>query len=246
MKRINAKGMYYSVLNEQIRQAVLEGEQEILLDNVNGQRYIGDGISSKARIIINGTPGNDLAAFMDGLELIVNGNGQDAPANTMNSGKIVFHGNAGDTVGYAMRGGKVFVKGSVGYRVGIHMKEYQDRVPTIVAGGKAGDFFGEYMAGGILMLLGLDLAEGQEIVGNYCGTGMHGGVMYIRGTVAKHKLGREVKIVDMDEADGQKVRELVEEFCRYYDYNPEEILSAQFSKLIPYNKRPYGNLYCPY
>ncbi|HZW84215.1 MAG TPA: hypothetical protein VFF14_12445 [Candidatus Deferrimicrobium sp.] len=246
MKRIDAKGMYYRQLNELVKQAVAEGEQEIILDNVNGQRYIGDGISSTARIIINGTPGNDMAAYMDGLELIVNGNGQDAPANTMNNGKIVFHGNAGDTVGYAMRGGKIFVRGHVGYRVGIHMKEYQDRVPTIVVGGKAGDFFGEYMAGGILMLLGLNLEEGQEIVGNYCGTGMHAGVMYVRGEVAEHKLGKEVKVVDMEEADTQKVRQLVEEFCNNFGYDPEEILSTKFSKLIPFNKRPYGNLYCPY
>lgn len=246
MKKINAKGMYYRQLNQLVKQAVAEGEDEIVLDNVNGQRYIGDGISSKARIIINGTPGNDMAAYMDGLELIVNGNGQDAPANTMNDGKIVFHGSAGDTVGYAMRGGKIFVKGNVGYRVGIHMKEFQDKVPTIVVGGKAGEFFGEYMAGGILMLLGLNLEEGQEVVGNYCGTGMHGGVMYIRGEVAEYKLGKEVKVVELEEADELKIRELVEEFCGYYGYDASEILNAKFSKLIPFNKRPYGNLYCPY
>ncbi len=244
--RIDAKGMYYRQLNALVKQAVAQGETEIILDNVNGQRYIGDGVRGKARIIVNGTPGNDMAAYMDGPELIVNANAQDAPANTMNDGKIVIHGSAGDTVGYAMRGGKIYIRDNVGYRVGIHMKEYMEKVPVIVAGGKAGEFFGEYMAGGVLMLLGLDLSEGQEITGNYCGTGMHGGVMYIRGDVPEHKLGKEVKVVELTEADEQKIRELVEEFCEHFGYDAEEILSVKFNKLIPFNKRPYGNLYCPY
>ncbi len=244
--RIDAKGMYYRQLNQLVKEAVAQGEKEIVLDNINGQRYIGDGVRGDVRIVINGTPGNDMAAYMDGPELIVNANGQDAPANTMNDGKIVIHGSAGDTVGYAMRGGKVFVRNNVGYRVGIHMKEYQDKVPAIVVGGKAGDFFGEYMAGGILMLLGLDLPEGQEMVGNYCGTGMHGGVMYVRGEVPEYKLGKEVKVVEMTEVDDAKVKELVEEFCSYFGYDPAEVLAEKFYKLIPFNKRPYGNLYCTY
>ncbi|HEX3015820.1 MAG TPA: hypothetical protein VHQ46_05520 [Desulfobacteria bacterium] len=246
MKRIDAKGMYYRELNDLVRQAVAAGETELILDNVNGQRYIGDGISAKAKIVVNGTPGNDMAAYMDGPELIINANAQDALANTMNDGKIVVHGSAGDTVGYAMRGGQIFIKGNVGYRVGIHMKEYEHKVPVIVAGGKAGDFFGEYMAGGVLVLLGLGLADGEEITGNYCGTGMHNGVMYVRGEIAEHKLGKEVKVVELDADDKRKVQALVEEFCTYFGYDPAAILAAKFNKLIAYNKRPYGNLYCAY
>ncbi|MEW6007636.1 MAG: hypothetical protein AB1595_05755 [bacterium] len=43
--RINAKGMHYKALNELIHQGVEKGEKEIILDNVNGQRYIGDGLA---------------------------------------------------------------------------------------------------------------------------------------------------------------------------------------------------------
>lgn len=243
MKVIDAKGIYYKQLNEQIKAALAEGEQEIVLQNVNGQRYIGCGIVSDARITVEGVPGNDLAAYMDGVNLIVKGNAQDATANTMNKGSIVIHGNAGDTVGYAMRGGKVFIKGNVGYRVGIHMKEYQDIVPALVIGGGAGDFFGEYMAGGILILLGLGIEAGRELVGNYCGTGMHGGVIYIRGEVEAYKLGKEVKVVELDENDQATLRRHVEEWAGHFGQDAEEILNAKFSKLIPFNKRPYGNLY---
>ncbi len=85
--RMNAKGIHYRIINEKIRLAVKRGEREIILDNINGQRYIGCGLKVKARIIINGLPGNDLAAFMDGPQIIVNSNAQDAISNTMNTGR---------------------------------------------------------------------------------------------------------------------------------------------------------------
>jgi len=243
MITIDAKSVYYQQLNSMIKEAFKMGEKEVHLKNVGGQRYIGDGISGNQRIIIDGTPGNDMSAFMDGLEIIVNGNAQDAMCNTMNDGRVIVHGNAGDTVGYALRGGEIFIKGNVGYRVGIHMKEYMDKKPVIIVGGKAGDFFGEYMAGGIMMLLGLNLQDDEEIVGSFCGTGMHGGVIYIRGSVESYKLGKEVKLIDADESDKEIISKYVKRFCKYFDFNYDYVMNKQFKKLYPYNKRPYGNLY---
>jgi glutamate synthase domain-containing protein 3 len=131
-------------------------EPIIILKNVLGQRYIGDGIKAKARIKIYGTPGNDLAAFMDGPEIEVFGNGQDGIGNTMNSGTIIIHGDCGDIAGYSMRGGEIYIKGDVGYRSGINMKSYIEKIPVIIIGGTAGNFLGEYMAGGIIIVLGLE------------------------------------------------------------------------------------------
>jgi len=161
----------------------------------------------------------------------------------MNAGKIIVHGSAGDIIGYGMRGGEIFIKGDVGYRVGIHMKEYMDKVPVLVVGGKAGDFLGEYMAGGRIIVLGLTLKEDEEITGLYCGTGMHGGVMYLRGQLQPYQLGKEVKIVDMEEEDYKFIDKYVTEFVKYFGYSKEFIMSKPFYKLIPYNKRPYGKLY---
>ena len=244
MKVIDAKGVIYRELNNKIKAALLSGENEITLNNIGGQRYIGDGLSGKQRIIINGTPGNDTAAYMDGLELIINGNAQDALANTMNDGNIIVYGNAGDTVGYAMRGGEIFIKGNVGYRVGIHMKEYHEKRPVIVIGGKAGDFFGEYMAGGIMLILGLNIGDEEEIVGNYCGTGMHGGAIYIRGDIEAFKLGKEVKLAKPDQEDIILISTYVKKYCKYFEFDYDFIMNNKpFYKLYPYNKRPYGNLY---
>jgi len=241
---LNAKGLYYRQLNIRIREELATGSEEIVVKNVNGQRYIGDGITSKARLTLKGTPGNDMAAYMNGLELFVEGNTQDSIGNTMNDGKIVVYGSSGDTVGYAMRGGEIYIRENGGYRVGIHMKEYQDKIPAIVLGGKAGDFLGEYMAGGVIVVLGLGLKEDEEIVGSYCGTGMHGGVMYIRGEVEDYKLGKEVKVVELSEEDQEQLSRYVKDYVGYFGGNYKQILDKPFSKLIPYNKRPYGNLYC--
>ena len=60
MKVIDTKGIYYQQLNKMIKEAFKEGETEITLNNVQGQRYIGDGITGDGKIIINGTPGNDM------------------------------------------------------------------------------------------------------------------------------------------------------------------------------------------
>ena len=81
-----------------------------------GQRYIGDGLKDNVKILINGTPGKDMGAFMDGPCLEVFGNGQDGIGNTMNSGKIIIHGDAGDIPGYSLRGGEIYIDKNVGFR----------------------------------------------------------------------------------------------------------------------------------
>ena len=240
---INAKGVYYRDLNEQVRDAVKNGATDVVLDNVNGQRYIADGLRGKATITINGVPGNDLAAFMDGPTLVVNGNAQDGVANTMNDGKIIINGNAGDVLGYGMRGGKLYIKGDVGYRVGIHMKGFKSQIPVIIAGGTAGDFFGEYMAGGLLVLLGIGRKKGEPIAGSYLGTGMHGGVMYVRGEVDLRDCGAEVGILDPNEEEMAELSSYLKEYCKDTGHDYDKIMKEKFIKIYPKSSRPYGRLY---
>ena len=47
MMKIDARGVYYRNLNKIIRDAVASGEKEFDLINVNGQRYIGDGLQGQ-------------------------------------------------------------------------------------------------------------------------------------------------------------------------------------------------------
>ena len=73
--------------------------------NVVGQRYIATDLDRPVELEIHGTPGNDLAAFMNGQTVVVHGNAQDGVGNTMNAGEVVVHGHAGDILGMSMRGG---------------------------------------------------------------------------------------------------------------------------------------------
>jgi len=241
--KIDAYGDTHRELNAKLRDAVSNGTQRIELLNVYGQRYIGTDLDRPVDIEIFGVPGNDLGAFMNGPRITVRGNAQDGCGNTMNNGEIIVHGHAGDIIGLSARGGKIFVREDVGYRAAIHMKEYQDKKPVLVIGGTAQDFFGEYMAGGIVILLGLNLKEGERHKARFIGTGMHGGVIYLRGSVDDFQLGKEVGVAKLEEDDRQLVRQFVSEYASHFDCDAEEILKSNFIKLFPLYLRPYGRLY---
>jgi glutamate synthase domain-containing protein 3 len=242
--QIDAMGLHYRQLNTRLRQAVnQDGITAIAIHNVYGQRYLGTDLHRPVEIHIHGTPGNDLASFMDGPRIVVHGNAQDGCGNTMNEGEVIIHGRAGDVTGHSMRGGKIWVRDDVGYRVGIHMKAYQDKRPIIIIGGTAQHFLGEYMAGGVLMVLGLTLAPNELHAASYIGTGMHGGAMYIRGEIADHQLGKGVGRVPLDATDEQLIKELVDGYAAHFGHDSAKILATPFMKLVPLSLRPYGRLY---
>ncbi|MDY0341550.1 MAG: hypothetical protein RBS17_10120 [Coriobacteriia bacterium] len=242
---VDSTGVYFQQLNDTIRRLIDAGVRELRITGVNGQRYIGTGLrDSDVRIEVRGTVGNDTAMFMDGAQVEVFGNAQDGVGNTMSSGRVIVHGDAGDVLGYGMRGGHVFVQGDVGYRVGIHMKAFEKHVPVVVCGGKARDFFGEYMAGGVLVLLGMNgRDEAQPIVGSFLGAGMHGGVIYVRGTVEPWQCGAEVGIAETSETDITQLRPSIEEYARAMHMDADEILSVPFTRIAPMSHRPYAKLY---
>lgn len=241
--KIDATKVHYRDLNAQLREVAEDGGTHIELHNVCGQRYVGTNLHRPIEIHIHGTPGNDLAAFMDGPRIVVYGNAQDGCGNTMNSGEVIVHGRAGDAVGHSMRGGKILIRDDVGYRAAIHMKECEGQCPTIVIGGTTQHFLGEYMAGGVLVVLGLTLRPRDCYIADFVGTGMHGGVIYIRGKLADYQLGKEVGQVPLEESDHVLLVELVEEFAAHFGYDEETILSQPFTKFVPLSSRPYGRLY---
>ena len=233
---IDAAKYDFRELNEKIHEA----DGDVIINNCNGQRFIGSGLE-KIKITINGTPGNALGAYLDGAEITVNANAQDAVGDTMNTGKIVVHGNIGDAVGYAMRGGEIYIKGDAGYRAGIHMKEYKDKSPVMVIGGKCGSFLGEYQAGGKIIVLGL--RYDSQTVGYFCGTGMHGGKIYLRGNNENIKLPRQVSINPASKSDMKEISRYIDEFCKLFNEDKQEILSEKFYVITPDSSNPYKQMY---
>lgn len=234
MKTIDCTGLDFKTLNGEI-----SGEAEVELINCEGQRFIGAGSENK-KIHIKGVPGNGLASFMSGGEITVFGNVQDQVCDTMNDGKVVIHGSAGDAVGYAMRGGEIYIKGKAGYRTGIHMKEYGEKKPVIVIGESVGSFLGEYQAGGIIIVLNTD---NSRPVGFFCGTGMHGGKIYIRTEKKPENVSDKIKVGKAGEKDLLEIKKYVDEFCRLFSKNADEIFSSDFYVLTPDSQNPYKELY---
>ena len=238
MTTIDARQLDFRGLNERIRSC---RDDHVKIAHCLGQRYIGSGLSDK-RLTVEGTPGNALGAYLDGAAIEVHGNAQDATGDTMNGGLICIHGSSGDATGYAMRGGVILVEGNTGYRAGIHMKEYEDKRPVLVIGGEAGSFLGEYQAGGIIVVLGLQ-SDGRAPVGNFCGTGMHGGRIFLRCVSPPENLPPQLKVSPASAEDMQDIEESLDAFCRIFEKDKDEVLSCGFYVLSPNSKNPYKRLY---
>ena len=236
--KIDSTSLSHRELNEKILTVT---EPTVTVANTMGQRYIGCAMKDKL-IEIEGTPGNALGAYLDGATIRVFGNGQDAVGDTMNAGRIYIHGSCGDAAGYAMRGGKIMINGDVGYRSGIHMKEYEQTVPTVVIGGNAGSFLGEYQAGGRIIVLGLGV-EKEPRVGYFCGTGMHGGRIYLRATNIPPDLPEQVVANPATSEDMELIRHEIEEFCQEFAQDFQQVFNSPFLVLTPNTNNPYQQLY---
>ena len=241
---IDAKGIYYRMLNRQIREFLSIGKSEIEIENVLGQRYICAGVHDRGYVKVHGTPGQDLGAFMNGPVIEVFGNAQDGVGNTMNAGKIIVHGKAGEIPGHSMRGGKVFVRDDVEYRAAIHMKEYKDQIPVLVIGGTAKDYCGEYMAGGRVIVLNRENRSGSP-VGSSLGTGIHGGAIYVRGHLDQHQLGIGAVIISLDDNDKKFLTETLAEYSKDMHVDVSGLAVEEFHKITKKGSRPFANLYTP-
>ncbi len=189
--------------------------REILATPAQGKRFVASGYHRGQAAVLQGPVGNAMAGGLQGGAVVVYGNVGDDACDSMLSGRVVVHGDARDVVGQAMQGGVVLVRGSVGNRAGLQMREYDDREasyrvegdsppagltpnhPALVVGGSADDHFGEYMAGGVALVLNLNEGPGgltvdgapETCVGKHVGTGMVGGRIYIRGQVDERRVG---------------------------------------------------------
>jgi glutamate synthase domain-containing protein 3 len=239
--RIDAQDLDYTRLNQLLRAAVAAGEREIEVDHILGQRFIADGLKGGVTITLHGVAGGDLGMFMSGPTCILHGNAEHAPGNTMDAGMIVIHGSAGDAVAHSMRGGKIFVRDDIGYRGGIHMKEYDTKRPILVVGGSSRAFLGEYMAGGLIIVLGL---RGIPAVAERgIGSGIHGGEIFIRGEVPPHLLGVGAIMKPAGGKDLERIAPCIREYARHFGRDPEPLLAEDYARISPASSRPFANKY---
>ncbi len=237
MERIDATNRDFKTINALLR----ESGGPCTLTHCCGQRFLAAGMAGKT-LAIEGVPGNALGAYLNGAEITVFGNAQDAVGDTMNAGRIVIHGSVGDAVGYAMRGGAIFVEGNAGYRAGIHMKAYQDKIPALVIGGRAGSFLGEYQAGGVILVLGLH-DDGKPVVSNFPCTGMHGGKVILRGDCSEIRFPKQVHVRAATKEDMDDILPYLRTYCELFGTDETALLDAPFTVVVPDSSNPYRQLY---
>lgn len=232
---IDARTLDHRKINE-----LLKSTDEVTLNDCFGQRFIGSGTAGKS-ITVYGTPGNALGCYLNGGVIEVFGNAQDAVGDTMNNGKIIIHGNVGDALGYAMRGGQIFVQGDVGYRAGIHIKQYEDKKPVIVIGGKAGSFLGEYQAGGIILVLGIGCQTAP--FDEFAGTGIHGGKIIVRSPVPLSDMPSQINVGEISKEEKEGIEPLIAEYLSLFNVDKKVLSSGKYYCLRPNVSNPYKNLY---
>lgn len=253
-------------LNREIRKAVGKGATHVTVKNVCGQRFIGAGIvADDLTIEIEGDAGLDLGVFSQGLTIIVHGSSEYLLGNTLSIGELVVYGSSWDITGMAAKGGEMYVMGNGGSRVGIHMKEFKKQKPLIMYGGTAKQYCGEYMAGGTIVVLGLDYTDAvpknknvlgkkdidskkikpapEPVVQSDLGAGIHGGAIYVRGDVPESYLGVYAVKAPYTDDDKQFLQPYFEKFADHFNCPLDLIADASYTKIIPYSSRPFGKAY---
>ncbi len=174
------------ILEEKIQKAVESGHRNLEIEAF-GQHGIGGRLwkagSEKIYVKITGSSGQRVGSMGFPNTLIeVMGPASD-DAGWLNAGaEIVIRGNATNGTANAMAQGKVYVAGNIGAR-GMTMTKRNPRFdpPELWVLGSAGDYFAEFMAGGIAVICGYTPQDPENVLGYRPCVGMVGGRIYFRG-----------------------------------------------------------------
>ncbi|MFO7962833.1 MAG: FAD-dependent oxidoreductase [Desulfobacterales bacterium] len=174
------------ILEERIQAAVAAGNRHLLVKAL-GQHGIGGRLwktgNDPVRVNIYGQCGQRAGAMgYPNTCVEIMGPASD-DVGWLNAGAhIVVHGNAGNGVANAMAQGKVFVAGNIGAR-GMTMTKHNPRMdpPELWVLGSVGDYFGEFMAGGVAVICGYNAQSPDNVLGYRPFVGMVGGNVFFRG-----------------------------------------------------------------
>ncbi|MBI5592450.1 MAG: FAD-dependent oxidoreductase [Deltaproteobacteria bacterium] len=174
------------ILEERIQEAVAGGYRHLTV-RAFGQHGIGGRLwragNDPVHVKVEGHSGQRLGSLgFPNTVIEVDGPVSD-DVGWLNAGaRIVVHGHAGNGACNAMAQGKVFVGGNIGSR-GMTMTKQNPRFspPELWVLGSVGDYFGEFMAGGIAVICGVNPQDPGNILGHRPLVGMVGGKVFFRG-----------------------------------------------------------------
>ncbi|MBS3732972.1 MAG: pyridine nucleotide-disulfide oxidoreductase, partial [Desulfobacterales bacterium] len=174
------------VLEERLQDAVARGSRRIEVE-AWGQHGIGGRLwragDDPLHIRVTGHSGQRLGAMGFPGTRIENMGPASDDVGWLNAGaEIIVHGHGSNGVANAMAQGKVCVAGSIGAR-GMTMTKHNPRFapPELWVLGSVGDYFGEFMAGGVAVICGIEAQTPGNILGYRPLVGMVGGKVFFRG-----------------------------------------------------------------
>ncbi len=175
------------VLEEIIHQHIKSGHRNIEIESL-GQHGIGgrlwDAGEDTVHIKITGHSGQRTGSLgCENTKIEVMGPASD-DIGWLNAGaEIVVHGHASNGAMNGAAQGKVYIGGSIGSRA-MTMTKRNPRFepPELWVLGSAGDYFGEFMAGGIAVICGHKIDPEASVLGYRPLVGMVGGKVFVRGT----------------------------------------------------------------
>lgn len=173
-------------LEEKIQQAVADGHRRLLVE-ARGQHGIGGRLwkagSDRVLVKITGNAGQRTGSLgFPNTFIDILGPASD-DLGWLNAGaEIVVRGHAGNGLANAMAQGKIFVAGNAGARA-MTMTKRNPRFPhpEVWVLGSVGDYFGEFMAGGIAVVCGVNSQDPENVLGYRPLVGMVGGQVFFRG-----------------------------------------------------------------
>ncbi|MGB5983787.1 MAG: pyridine nucleotide-disulfide oxidoreductase, partial [Desulfobacterales bacterium] len=195
------------VLEERLQMAVTQGHRQLLV-KAYGQHGIGGRLwkagDEPVLVKIEGPPGQRTGSLgFPNTQIKIMGPASD-DTGWLNAGaEIVVHGHAGNGTANGMAQGKVFVDGSIGAR-GMTMTKHNPRFdpPELWVLGSAGDYFGEFMAGGIAVICGHEGQNPDNVLGHRPFVGMVGGKVFFRGPHAGYSQA-DARLAPLGEAEWQ-------------------------------------------
>lgn len=174
------------ILEERIQNAVSEGHRFLEI-HAMGQHGIGGRLwragQENVYVKVTGHPGQRLGSMgFPNTSIEVMGPVSD-DVGWLNAGaEIIVHGHATNGAANAMAQGKIYVAGNIGAR-GMTMTKHNPRFdpPELWVLGSVGDYFAEFMAGGIAVICGYDPQNPDNVLGYRPCVGMVGGKIFFRG-----------------------------------------------------------------
>ncbi|MCU0574882.1 MAG: FAD-dependent oxidoreductase [Syntrophobacteraceae bacterium] len=201
----NGRRIESRILEERIQKAVADGCRCLEVE-AYGHHGIGGRLwcagSEPVRVRIVGTPGQRVGSMgFPNTRIEIMGPTSD-DVGWLNAGaEIIVHGHATNGVANAMAQGKIHVAGNIGSR-GMTMTKHNPRFapPELWVLGSVGDYFAEFMAGGIAVVCGHEPQNPENVLGHRPCVGMVGGRIFFRGPHQGYSRG-DAKLAPLTDGD---------------------------------------------